>query len=129
MILFRKNIAKEKEVLGVTESVCASPHSTLITVHRPRLIEVSMTQFAPLVYYIILPTRMGIGNFPCCQPTPSKGSSVSSSSMNKSVFFVCSAFSLHYDFNIRVSMKQVLIKMVFSKNFWKKPSCECLIRR
>lgn len=32
--LFRKYIADEKTVLGLTESACASPQSTLITVHR-----------------------------------------------------------------------------------------------
>ncbi|XP_023931674.1 ubiquitin-protein ligase E3B-like, partial [Lingula anatina] len=39
VILFRKNVQKEKEVLGLTESVCASPTSTLVTVHRARIIE------------------------------------------------------------------------------------------
>ncbi|ELT93611.1 hypothetical protein CAPTEDRAFT_162148 [Capitella teleta] len=48
VMLFRKNITKEKEVLGVTESVCASPHSTLITVHRPRLIEDGYRQLSML---------------------------------------------------------------------------------
>lgn len=32
--LFRKYINNEKTVLGLTESACASPQSTLITVHR-----------------------------------------------------------------------------------------------
>lgn len=32
--LFRKYVANEKMVLGLTESACASPQSTLITVHR-----------------------------------------------------------------------------------------------
>lgn len=32
--LFRKYITNEKTVLGLTESACASPQSTLITVHR-----------------------------------------------------------------------------------------------
>lgn len=32
--LFRKYVLNEKTVLGLTESACASPQSTLITVHR-----------------------------------------------------------------------------------------------
>lgn len=32
--LFRKHVTNEKTVLGLTESACASPQSTLITVHR-----------------------------------------------------------------------------------------------
>lgn len=32
--LFRKYITNEKTVLGLTESACTSPQSTLITVHR-----------------------------------------------------------------------------------------------
>ena len=32
---------KEKEVLGLLESVSTSPQSTLITVHRSRIVEVS----------------------------------------------------------------------------------------
>lgn len=32
--LFRKNVINEKTVLGLTESACASPQSTLITIHR-----------------------------------------------------------------------------------------------
>ncbi|XP_050304811.1 ubiquitin-protein ligase E3B [Anthonomus grandis grandis] len=37
--LFRKYINNEKTVLGLTESACASPQSTLITVHRNRIVE------------------------------------------------------------------------------------------
>lgn len=32
--LFRKYISNERTVLGLTESACAAPQSTLITVHR-----------------------------------------------------------------------------------------------
>lgn len=32
--LFRKYIANEKTVLGLTESACACPQPTIITVHR-----------------------------------------------------------------------------------------------
>jgi hypothetical protein len=32
--LFRRYVANEKTVLGLTESACVSPQSTLITVHR-----------------------------------------------------------------------------------------------
>ena len=39
--IFRKNVLKEKEVLGLLESVSTSPQSTLITVHRSRIVEVS----------------------------------------------------------------------------------------
>lgn len=46
--LFRKNVTREKEVLGLTESVCASPQSTLITVHRARIIEDGYRQLALL---------------------------------------------------------------------------------
>ena len=45
VVLFRKNVMKEKEVLGLTESMCASPQSTLITVHRSRIVEVRFTAF------------------------------------------------------------------------------------
>lgn len=34
VLLFRKYIMNEKTVLGLTESACASPQSTLITIHR-----------------------------------------------------------------------------------------------
>lgn len=40
VVLFRKTVLKDKEVLGVLESTRVSPQSTLITVHRSRLIEV-----------------------------------------------------------------------------------------
>ena len=45
VVLVRKNVMKEKEALGLTESVCASPQSTLITVHRSRIVEVRFTAF------------------------------------------------------------------------------------
>lgn len=48
VILFRKTIAREKDVLGLTESACASPQSTLITVHRSRIIEDGYRQLALL---------------------------------------------------------------------------------
>ena len=48
VILFRKNVANEKEVLGLTETASISPQSTLITVHRPRLIEDGYRQLALL---------------------------------------------------------------------------------
>ena len=38
--IFRKNVLKEKEVLGLLESMSTSPQSTLITVHRSRIVEV-----------------------------------------------------------------------------------------
>ncbi|XP_072380057.1 ubiquitin-protein ligase E3B [Diabrotica undecimpunctata] len=46
--LFRKYITNEKTVLGLTESVCASPQSTLITVHRNRIVEDGYRQLAML---------------------------------------------------------------------------------
>ncbi|XP_074641839.1 ubiquitin-protein ligase E3B-like [Tubulanus polymorphus] len=48
VILFRKYVAKEKEVMGITESACASPQSTLIMIHRNRLIEDGYRQLAQL---------------------------------------------------------------------------------
>ncbi|XP_055959426.1 ubiquitin-protein ligase E3B [Patella vulgata] len=48
VVLFRKYIAKERDVLGITESVCASPQSTLITVHRSRIVEDGYRQLAQL---------------------------------------------------------------------------------
>ncbi|XP_048241193.1 ubiquitin-protein ligase E3B-like [Haliotis rufescens] len=48
VILFRKNVAKEKDALGLTESVCTSPQSTLITVHRSRIVEDGYRQLAQL---------------------------------------------------------------------------------
>ncbi|KAJ1522162.1 hypothetical protein ONE63_002473 [Megalurothrips usitatus] len=49
--LFRKHVANEKAVLGLTESACAisaSPQSTLITVHRSRIVEDGYRQLALL---------------------------------------------------------------------------------
>ncbi|KAL1132531.1 hypothetical protein AAG570_010486 [Ranatra chinensis] len=46
--LFRKYVANEKTVLGLTESACASPQSTLITVHRSRIVEDGYRQLALL---------------------------------------------------------------------------------
>ncbi|KAK7087302.1 ubiquitin-protein ligase E3B-like isoform X2 [Littorina saxatilis] len=48
VMLFRKNVMKEKEALGLTESVCVSPQSTLITVHRSRIVEDGYRQLATL---------------------------------------------------------------------------------
>lgn len=48
VVLFRKSVLKEKEALGLTESVCASPQSTLITVHRSRIVEDGYRQLAQL---------------------------------------------------------------------------------
>ncbi|XP_038059173.1 ubiquitin-protein ligase E3B-like [Patiria miniata] len=39
VMLFRKRVAEEKKALGFTETASHSPHSTLITVHRSRLVE------------------------------------------------------------------------------------------
>ncbi|GJQ75479.1 hypothetical protein Trydic_g17567 [Trypoxylus dichotomus] len=46
--LFRKYITNEKTVLGLTESACASPQSTLITIHRSRIVEDGYRQLALL---------------------------------------------------------------------------------
>ncbi|GLH04043.1 E3 ubiquitin-protein ligase Nedd-4 [Gryllus bimaculatus] len=46
--LFRKYVANERMVLGLTESACASPQSTLITVHRSRIVEDGYRQLALL---------------------------------------------------------------------------------
>ncbi|XP_066246822.1 ubiquitin-protein ligase E3B [Euwallacea similis] len=46
--LFRKYIGNEKTVLGLTESACASPQSTLITVHRNRIVEDGYRQLSTL---------------------------------------------------------------------------------
>ena len=46
--IFRKNVLKEKEILGVLESVSTSPQSTLITVHRSRIVEDGYRQLAQL---------------------------------------------------------------------------------
>ncbi|XP_026282026.1 ubiquitin-protein ligase E3B [Frankliniella occidentalis] len=49
--LFRKHVANEKAVFGLTESACAisaSPQSTLITVHRSRIVEDGYRQLALL---------------------------------------------------------------------------------
>ncbi|XP_064648502.1 ubiquitin-protein ligase E3B-like isoform X2 [Lineus longissimus] len=48
VILFRKNVTKEKDVLGLTESACSSPQSTLIMIHRARIIEDGYRQLAQL---------------------------------------------------------------------------------
>ncbi|KAL3269176.1 hypothetical protein HHI36_008261 [Cryptolaemus montrouzieri] len=46
--LFRKYITNEKTVLGLTESACACPQPTIITVHRCRIVEDGHRQLAPL---------------------------------------------------------------------------------
>lgn len=46
--LFKKYVLNEKTVLGLTESACASSQSTLITVHRNRLVEDGYRQLALL---------------------------------------------------------------------------------
>lgn len=46
--LFRKYVLNEKTVLGLTESACASPQSTLITIHRNRIVEDGYRQLALL---------------------------------------------------------------------------------
>ncbi|XP_063241461.1 ubiquitin-protein ligase E3B isoform X2 [Bacillus rossius redtenbacheri] len=46
--LFRRLVAKEKTVLGLTESACVSLQSTLIMVHRSRIVEDGYRQLALL---------------------------------------------------------------------------------
>uniref|UniRef100_A0A0A9Y2C9 HECT-type E3 ubiquitin transferase n=2 Tax=Lygus hesperus TaxID=30085 RepID=A0A0A9Y2C9_LYGHE len=46
--LFRKFVANEKTVLGLTESACAAGTSTLITIHRSRIVEDGYRQLALL---------------------------------------------------------------------------------
>ena len=41
VIVFRKIVMKDKETLGILESSRTSPQSTLISVHRSRIIEVN----------------------------------------------------------------------------------------
>ncbi|XP_033627556.1 ubiquitin-protein ligase E3B-like [Asterias rubens] len=48
VMLFRKRVAEEKKALGFTETASYSPHSTLITVHRTRLVEDGYQQLAGL---------------------------------------------------------------------------------
>ena len=48
--LFRKYVARDKESLGISSSVHSSSRSTIITVHRSRLIEVSQIQFYTFIY-------------------------------------------------------------------------------
>ncbi|KAG8042714.1 hypothetical protein G9C98_005354 [Cotesia typhae] len=48
VVLFRKHVADEKAVLGLTESACNSPSSTLISVHRTRIVEDGYRQLAML---------------------------------------------------------------------------------
>ncbi|XP_043282173.1 ubiquitin-protein ligase E3B isoform X2 [Venturia canescens] len=48
VVLFRKHIADEKAVMGLTESACNSPPSTLIAVHRSRIVEDGYRQLAML---------------------------------------------------------------------------------
>lgn len=48
VILFRKYVMKEKDLLGLTESACASPQSTLVTIHRSRIVEDGYRQLAQL---------------------------------------------------------------------------------
>lgn len=48
VVLFRKYVNNEKAALGLTESACSSPQSTLITVHRSRIVEDGYQQLALL---------------------------------------------------------------------------------
>ncbi|XP_069160891.1 ubiquitin-protein ligase E3B [Procambarus clarkii] len=48
VLLFRKHVNNEKAVLGLTDAACATPHSTLITIHRSRLVEDGYRQLASL---------------------------------------------------------------------------------
>ncbi|XP_012282275.1 ubiquitin-protein ligase E3B isoform X2 [Orussus abietinus] len=48
VVLFRKHVADEKAVMGLTESACNSPPSTLIAVHRSRIVEDGYRQLAML---------------------------------------------------------------------------------
>ncbi|EEC03345.1 ubiquitin-transferase, putative [Ixodes scapularis] len=48
VVLFRKYVNNEKTVLGLTESACALSQSTLITVHRTRIVEDGYQQLAML---------------------------------------------------------------------------------
>ncbi|XP_015600022.1 ubiquitin-protein ligase E3B isoform X2 [Cephus cinctus] len=48
VVLFRKHVADEKAVMGLTESACNSPPSTLITIHRSRIVEDGYRQLAML---------------------------------------------------------------------------------
>lgn len=46
--LFRKYVQNEKSILGLTDSVCISNSSTLITVHRDRIVEDGYRQLTML---------------------------------------------------------------------------------
>ncbi|XP_066590975.1 ubiquitin-protein ligase E3B [Prorops nasuta] len=48
VVLFRKHIADEKTVMGLTESACNSPPTTLIVIHRTRIVEDGYRQLAML---------------------------------------------------------------------------------
>ncbi|XP_046427763.1 ubiquitin-protein ligase E3B [Neodiprion pinetum] len=48
VVLFRKHVSDEKAVLGLTVSACNSPPSTLIAVHRSRIVEDGYRQLAML---------------------------------------------------------------------------------
>lgn len=48
VLLFRKNVSKEKSVLGITDAACGSAPSTLITVHRLRIVEDGYEKLARL---------------------------------------------------------------------------------
>lgn len=52
---FRLRVRMEKESLGLTESAAISPQSTLITVHRSRVVEVSLNHLINLSYPGTLP--------------------------------------------------------------------------
>ncbi|KAG0715753.1 Ubiquitin-protein ligase E3B [Chionoecetes opilio] len=48
VLLFKKHVANNKAKLGLSDVACSSPHSTLITVHRSRLVENGYQQLASL---------------------------------------------------------------------------------
>ncbi|XP_041348845.1 ubiquitin-protein ligase E3B-like [Gigantopelta aegis] len=48
VVLFRKYVAKERDALGLTEAACTSPQSTLISIHRSRIVEDGYRQLAQL---------------------------------------------------------------------------------
>ena len=48
---------KEKDVLGLTESLAATPQSTLITVHRSRIVEVTILKCLFLILTLYTMTK------------------------------------------------------------------------
>jgi len=116
IILFRKKILADKEECGVTSSVIPNEYfdrpSTSITVHRTRIVEDGFRSLASLT------------------PKTMKGL-IRVKFVNEQVRVLCKLYIYIVLENrfLRVWTSLESIRMVFSRNFWKRRSKKCSTRR